>query len=110
MATIYDVPDTWVPDETYINSAQGIEYLAWQIGTDKIRGRRLWMIAPVVDTPAVDIVDLLPVDYTSYTLEEDVIRYGHLRSVLTRQSIEELEIEFLAEIDSVIAAIAAGTR
>lgn len=108
--TAYEIPLGWVPDSTYINSPQGIQYLAWQIGVDTTNQRGFWLIEPVVDTPSVDLVDLLPVDYTFTDLLEDTPNYGYDRTAQAKKNIADLRDLFLAEIQKVKDAIGAGYR
>jgi hypothetical protein len=110
-STIYEVDIEWIPDDTYINSVVGPEYIAWRIGTDPVRNKGLWLIAPVVETPTQDLVaDLLPAEYTEYTLEADAPNYGHIRRILPQKSIAVLEQEFLDQVATVTQAIIDGYR
>lgn len=107
---VYETDQSWIPDVTYINSPQGIEYLAWNIGLDARRVKSLWLIEPVRDPTTQDLVDLLPVGYTSYTFTDDVIKYGHLRSTLTQYSVIELQELFLTDVEETTAQVEAGFR
>lgn len=107
---LYETPDDWAPDSSVINSTQGIQWLAWRIGIDPKRSKSLWLIAPVVDVPDDDLADLLPDGYTTFVFRADTTTYGHNRSILTKDSIAELEAEFTIQLAEAQAAVAAGHR
>lgn len=108
--SLYETPSTWIPDSTVINSAQGIQWLAWRIGIDDKRSKSLWLIEPVVDAPDDDLADLLPVGYTTFVFTSDTTTYGHNRSILTKDSIATLEEEFATTVADTKQAIIDGYR
>jgi hypothetical protein len=107
--TTYEIALDWVPDDTYINSNQGVHYLAWQIGIDQKRQLGIWLIAPVREDP-VDLATLLPEDYDTGELLEDTTKYGYARSVTDKDTIGEVDAAFKDEVDVVTQAVLDGYR
>lgn len=108
--TLYETSLTWAPDSTYINSRQGIKYLAWRIGIDDKRSKSLWLIEPVVESPSPALSTLLPVGYITFIFTSDTTTYGHNRSILTKDSIASLEEEFTAQVAETTQAVTDGYR
>lgn len=111
LLTVYTTPIDWSPDTDYINSAQGIHYLAWQIGVSENLGTASWLIYPVIDSPE-PLENLLPneEDYISREFIKDVGSQGERRVSLPDKSVDALQADFLAEVDTVIEAIGNGSR
>jgi hypothetical protein len=107
---VYETGLDWVPDDTYINSPQGMVYLAWNIGTDARREKNLWLIQAIGETPTPALGTLLPVGYTQMIFDDDVLKYGHIRISLTKLSVIELQEAFLDELGKIADDQAAGYR
>lgn len=109
--TTYILPISWIPDPDYINSHQGIHYLAWRIGIDEKNQTAQWLIEPVRDTPE-PLANLLPniADYSEAELLEDTNKYGQTRSVQTKETIDAVQDDFLAEVAIATASVIAGYR
>jgi hypothetical protein len=107
--TTYEIPLDWVPNDDYINSNQGIHYLAWQIGVDQKRQLGIWLIE-AVRSPATDLEGLLPEDYDVGELLDDTARYGYARSVSSADNISQVQDSFLDEVEIVTQAVLDGYR
>jgi hypothetical protein len=127
--TVYIANIDWKPDETVVNSAQGIQYVAWRIGEDKKLGQATWLIAqvrfpdPGPVPPPGGGESLAPIigdggdspippedDSTIIILQDDVPTLGQVRTVQNKTSIADVQSDFEAEVARVLAAIDAGTR
>ena len=107
--TVYEVDLDWVPDIDYINSPQGIHYLAWKIGIDEKRQKALWFIEAVRTSPE-PLSNLLPLVYSSYEFVDDTSKFGFRRAAETKENVNSLQERFLAEVDLVSTEVGNGYR
>ena len=109
--TTYITPIDWIPDPDYINSHQGIHYLAWRIGIDEKNLTTQWLIEAVKVSPE-PLENLLPdiADYTTAELLDDTSKFGQTRSVQSKDSIDTLQEDFLAEVATATLAVTNGYR
>lgn len=105
----YEIPLDWVPDPVYINAPFGVHYLAWQIGVNSNLKTGLWLIAPVISSPE-PLEDLLPASYSTQSLDADTATYGQKRTVQSKDTIDVVQTDFLAQVDIIAAEVLAGHR
>lgn len=133
MATTTYVTDiNWIPDPNYVNSMQGIVYLAWRIGEDKTNGTATWLMAQVrfdddyelmmgygdgSSAPSFysmmpDPIDVLPPEDSSQeiVLTEDVQSLGQDRTVQPNVAISDVQAAFEEEVAKTILAVELGYR
>ncbi len=108
--TTYSLSLDWSPDQTHINAAVGLSFLAWRIGVDLQNKKGLWLIAEVRTPPTVALSTLLPAENEEDELLDDTTKYGFLRSVEPSLSVGDLESSFSAEVAQAQADITAGYR
>lgn len=94
---VYETNIDWVPDPDFINFPPTYEYLAWLLGTSSKRETALWAITQVKDVPSINLVDLLPEDYASFTLDQELLAYGYDRSMYPKKGIIDVENEIVAQ-------------
>lgn len=108
--TTYEVPLDWEFDTNYVNSAQGIHYLAWQIGIDLKGNKAIWLFAAVRPSP-IDINTLLPpVGTTANILSDDVGKSGYTRSISPNEDISAVAESFTEEVVKITQAVIDGYR
>lgn len=104
---VYEVPDTWVPDPTYINNVDNsvnyIEYFGWRLAVDKSTGTALWTFQQLVTTPTYVLSSLLPVGYVTYDLAADTPQYGFTRSLTPTTSISAVET-YINDFSAIVRA------
>lgn len=99
--TAYEVSIDYTPDDQYVNEPRNtMEYYAWRIGiNDKYA---LWMFQPAVTSPTQDLIaDILPAEYAIVTVDDDLQKYGFLRTFLLDQSIAKVEEFFTNEFTTI---------
>lgn len=101
--TTYELDLGWEPDQDYINSQQGMHYLAWRIGVNENNNTGIWIIEPVIDDPE-PLENLLPVAIVERPLTTDTQTTGHARTFMTESTISEVQAEFSSTLATHIAA------
>jgi hypothetical protein len=97
--TAYEIAVDWEPDYQYVNEPRNtMEWYAWIIGVNN--KYNLWMFQPAILSPTQDLVaDILPVDYTVITINDDLQKYGYFRTFMLDQSVAQMEEFFVEEFD-----------
>lgn len=99
----------WIPDEDIVNAAFDPEYLGWQLGVNRKDNSALWVLAPLVDDPT-PIGSVIPEDSKEITINDDIVKYGYVRTVMPASSISDVETQFNLQAATISGEVIDGFR
>ena len=107
----YEIDINWFPEPDNVNSRTGIEFTGWRIGINTVGGLGLWVFDGVDPESSRNVLDdVLPDEYNIITIDDDLAKYGYVRTMLPQSSIVEVEEAFNTNKDFITEEVVNGER